>query len=70
MKSKIVEFINKILWEGEISNYNFIIIHRGAPGDEKNIPGEDVTGLKDRFLILRDGSKIPIHRIKIIRKIK
>lgn len=70
MKSKLVEKINKLIWTGEISHYKFLILHRGAPRDEKVIDGKEIISLKDRFLILKDGTMIPIHRIKKIEKYK
>ena len=71
MKSQLVERINKLLWTGEISKYRFVIIHRGAPKDEKVISGKNIKGLKDRFLLVETPNgeiKIPIHRIKRIER--
>lgn len=69
MKSPLDEKINKLIWTEEISDYNFLIVHRGAPNNEKIIKGKNVEKFKDRFLILKDGTMIPTHRIKkIIRK--
>ncbi|MCD6367688.1 MAG: DUF504 domain-containing protein [Candidatus Aenigmarchaeota archaeon] len=68
MKSELVEKINKLIWTGEMPRYRFLILHRGAPGNEKWIDGEAIEALKNRFLILKDGTMIPIHRIKKISK--
>ncbi|UCG95881.1 MAG: DUF504 domain-containing protein [archaeon] len=70
MKSELVEKINKLIWTGQIQNYEFVILHRGAPNDEKLIRGKDVVKFKNRFLVLGNGTKIPTHRIKrIVRKV-
>jgi len=69
MKSALVEKINKLLWTGEISEYVFLIENRGSPRNEKIVSGKDITSLKDRFLVLKNGTMIPIHRIKNISKI-
>jgi len=68
MKSQLEEKINKLIWTGKLSEYEFIIIHRGAPNDEKIISGEEIVAFKNRFLILKSGMCIPTHRIKEIRK--
>lgn len=69
MKSKIVERINKLIWTNQIENYDFVIVHRGSPNDEKVVHGKDIRGLKNRFLILESGTQIPTHRIKKIVRI-
>ena len=69
MKSSLAEKINKLLWTGEISEYMFLIENRGSPENEKTIHGENITALKDRFLVLKNGTMVPIQRIKEIRKI-
>ena len=70
MKSKLVEKINKLIWTDQISNYSFVITHRGAPKDEKTVKGSEISEFKNRFLILEDGTMIPIHRIKRIIRFK
>lgn len=45
-------------------------VHRGAPGDEVTISGEEVVALeKSFFVVMREGreTRIPYHRIKEIR---
>jgi uncharacterized protein (UPF0248 family) len=70
MKSELVERINKLIWTDQIQNYEFVIVHRGAPNDEKVIEGEDIEEFKNRFLILENGTHIPTHRIKrVVRKV-
>ena len=69
MKSQIVEKINKLIWTGQIQNFEFVIIHRGAPNNEKVILGKEIREFKNRFLVLQNGTHIPTHRIKEIRKI-
>jgi len=68
LKSQLVERINKLIWTNQIKNYDFVIIHRGVPNDERVIRGEEILALKERFLFLKEGTQIPIHRIKKIVK--
>jgi uncharacterized protein (UPF0248 family) len=57
--------INMILWhpDMQITNTKIIYIHRGAPGNLKTISGNSIARLDRGFLILKEGTQIPVHRI-------
>lgn len=57
--------LNMILWHPEmnISQAEITYVHRGARGNLKTIEGSSVDNLKGGFLILKDGTQIPFHRI-------
>ncbi|WP_456473928.1 DUF504 domain-containing protein [Candidatus Pyrohabitans sp.] len=45
-------------------------VHRGVPGDEITISGEDILALERSFFVIQRGgreTRIPYHRIKEIR---
>jgi uncharacterized protein (UPF0248 family) len=45
--------LGRLLWRGELDKAEIVIIHRGAPGDSKIIPGGLVTHVKRSHLIYR-----------------
>jgi uncharacterized protein len=57
--------LNMVLWHPEMEIEDSIItyIHRGAKNNLKKIRGDSVTKLEGGFLILKDGTQIPFHRI-------
>ncbi len=57
--------LNMILWHPEmrIDQAKITYIHRGALGNLKTIKGSSIDKLEDGFLILKDGTQIPFHRI-------
>ena len=57
--------INMILWHPgmEINEVKITYIHRGAPGNLKQINGNFIERIERGFLILREGTQIPYHRI-------
>ena len=61
---------NNIFWYPDYNKFDFVavILHRGAEGDKKAIPLEDVE-LKGNYLIYFD-TYIPLHRILEIRNKK
>ena len=61
--------INMILWHPhmQITETEITYIHRGLPENLKMINGDSITKLERGFLILKEGTQIPFHRIvKII----
>ena len=64
------EILNKIFWHPDYNKEDFeaVILHRGAEGDKKAIPLEDVE-LKGNYLIYFD-TYIPLHRVLEIRNKK
>ena len=57
--------LNMILWHPEMdfNKCNITYIHRGTPGNLKNITCSRISGLERGFLILDDKTQIPCHRI-------
>ncbi len=57
--------INMILWHPgmEINEIKITYIHRGVPGNLKQINGNSIERIERGFLILREGTQIPYHRI-------
>lgn len=57
--------LDMILWHPEMdfNKCNITYVHRGAPGNLKNIVCGRVSGLERGFLVLDDETQIPCHRI-------
>ncbi len=57
--------INMILWHPgmEINETKITYIHRGVPGNLKQINGNSIERIERGFLILKEGTQIPYHRI-------
>ncbi|MGB9201539.1 DUF504 domain-containing protein [Methanobacterium sp.] len=47
----------------QITKTEITYIHRGAPENLKTINGNSIVRLDRGFLILKEGTQIPIHRI-------
>ncbi len=60
--------VNMILWhpDMQIAETEITYLHRGAPENLKTINGTSIAGLDRGFLILREGTQIPFHRINKI----
>lgn len=58
------EVLNRLKWmEGEsLEEATVWFIHRGAPGDSKNIPGSSIRAL-DKYYFETDEAAIPYHRV-------
>lgn len=57
--------LNMIIWhpDMDVRKSKISYIHRGARGNMKIIEGSSIGSLKGGFLILKDGTQIPFHRI-------
>ncbi|WP_414470218.1 DUF504 domain-containing protein [Methanobacterium sp. ACI-7] len=57
--------LDMVLWHPEMdfSKCSVTYIHRGAPGNLKNIQCNRITNTERGFLVLDDGTNIPCHRI-------
>lgn len=57
--------INMILWhpEMDINDAKLTYIHRGAPGNLKTIHGNSIERMEGGFVLLKEGTQIPFHRI-------
>jgi uncharacterized protein len=62
------EVLNQLRWKpGEnLSDASITYVHRGAPGDEMTISGDEIVELERSFFVTKD-AKIPYHRIKMVR---
>ncbi|MBI4182120.1 MAG: DUF504 domain-containing protein [Candidatus Aenigmarchaeota archaeon] len=61
--------LGKLRWQGKLPESRIVILHRGAPGDRKVVPGAVVTEVtKGHFLFAeREGeTHIPYHRVREI----
>lgn len=63
------EVLNRLKWKGGLESCEIIILHRGAPGDRKTIPGSKVIEIKRSYFSYKNGREttIPLHRIREIR---
>jgi hypothetical protein len=54
-----------LLWHPEkrIGDCTIIFLHRGAPGNLKEIDGSKIKSIEGGFMILEDETKIPCHRV-------
>jgi uncharacterized protein len=57
--------LNMILWhpDMQIKDTKITYIHRGASENLKTINGNSIERLEGGFLILKEGTQIPFHRI-------
>lgn len=60
--------LNRLKWTGKLPECRVVILHRGAPKNEKLILGKDITEIKkSHFLYREEGQKgetyIPMHRV-------
>ena len=55
--------LNELKWkyDNDLKNVKVYYVHRGAPGDQKVIDGEDIVDLGRSFIELK-GGEIPYHR--------
>jgi len=54
------EVLNELKWHrGRLEDAQIIILHRGAPGDRKVIPGSDIVELGRSFFVTAE-SMIPV----------
>jgi uncharacterized protein (UPF0248 family) len=62
----VFQVLNRLKWAGKLSQAELVIVHRGAPGDRKTIPGSQIEEVKKSYFSV--GSKvIPNHRILEVR---
>ena len=52
------DVLNKIRWTGnqDLTGVEIWVLHRGAPGDRKVIPGEEVRELEHSFFMVVSGA--------------
>ncbi|RLG22410.1 DUF504 domain-containing protein [Methanosarcinales archaeon] len=66
MKSR--ELLNKFKWTNSLDGVEVVYIHRGAPNNMRRISGYDIVEIGAGFFTLKNGTRIPYHRIVEIRK--
>lgn len=67
------EFLNKLKWHPDLKfeEYAVVYVHRGAPGNEKEVSCEEIVELEHSDFVLEEDVHIPYHRIlKILDKDK
>lgn len=57
--------INMILWhpDMDIKDTKITYVHRGAPGNLKTIDGNSIDKMERGFVLMKEGTQIPFHRI-------
>ncbi|MDN5373881.1 MAG: uncharacterized protein PWP32_646 [Methanothermobacter sp.] len=57
--------LDLLMWhpKWDIERCRISYLHRGASRNLKTIRGSDIERLERGFMILRDGSSIPYHRV-------
>jgi hypothetical protein len=56
--------LNDLKWNAQRLHEAVVTyVHRGAPGDERAVPGGEIVALRPSFFDLRDGASIPYHRV-------
>ena len=66
----VFQVLNRLKWEGGLEKCEIVILHRGAPGDSKTIPGSQVTGIGRSYFYYNSNGReitIPLHRILEVR---
>ncbi len=50
------------------SRYRFWVVDRGSPSGLREVSGEEVERLEKGFLVLWEGTRIPLHRVVRVEK--
>ena len=62
----VFKTLNRLRWKGGLNAARVVILHRGAPGDRKVIPGSSITQVKKSCFYYKDGNResfMPLHRV-------
>jgi uncharacterized protein (UPF0248 family) len=62
----VFQTLNRLKWQGQLKDAEITILHRGAPGDRKTIPGERITEIRKGYFYFSSGGRetfIPLHRV-------
>ncbi|MHA1381046.1 MAG: DUF504 domain-containing protein [Candidatus Helarchaeota archaeon] len=75
MAIKIRELLNKIKWDPQLKEKDYLIvfIHRGSPNNCKTIEAKKIKNIMKNFFSYFDNdnySFIPFHRISVIKEKK
>lgn len=68
----VYSVMGKLRWKGGLERAEITILHRGAPGDRKAVPGRSVIEVKQGFFTYQSlqgkvPAVIPMHRIMEVR---
>ncbi len=66
----VFQILNKLKWNGRLGECIVTMIHRGAPGDVKEISGGDITAIKKSYFSYQINGRetsIPLHRVTEIK---
>lgn len=50
----VYNVLNKLKWTGKLGDCKVVILHRGAPKNEKLILGKDITEIKKSHFLYRE----------------
>lgn len=63
------ELLSRMEWgEGiPLEELEFVVVHRGAPGDRRVLAAPEVVGRDRSYLHLEGGAAVPYHRVVEVR---
>ncbi|RLF28691.1 MAG: DUF504 domain-containing protein [Thermoplasmata archaeon] len=67
--SSVRDILNELKWRDEYDFEKVVIfyLHRGAPGDFKELKGSEIAKIGRSFITTKEDTMIPYHRVlKII----
>jgi uncharacterized protein (UPF0248 family) len=66
----IHELLSRLEWgEGiTLEELEFLVVHRGAPGDVRSLAAPEVVGRDRSYLLLEGGGAVPYHRVLEVRR--
>ena len=64
-KNTVSSLLNKLKWYDEYDFEKVVIfyLHRGAPGDFKELKGSEIAKIGRSFITTKDDTMIPYHRV-------
>jgi uncharacterized protein (UPF0248 family) len=64
------ELLSRLEWgEGvSLDELEFLVVHRGAPGDVRVLAAPEVVGRDRSYLLLEGGGAVPYHRVLEVRR--
>ncbi|MBI2078873.1 MAG: DUF504 domain-containing protein [Euryarchaeota archaeon] len=65
------DVLARLRWKERLEDWSdvrVVILHRGAPNDEKAVAGSSITGLGASFFEVDGETQIPYHRIRRIHR--
>ncbi len=64
------QVLSQLEWgEGiPLKELEFVVVHRGAPGDRRVLAAPEVVGRDRSYLLLEGGGAVPYHRVMEVRR--